>query len=52
MTSWSNKKIVIDGFTGDYGESYWVLNKGDELEINVWNAQTHDGPGTIDKKVT
>ncbi len=52
VTSWNDKKIVIKGFTGDYGQSYWILNKGDQLKINVWNAQTHAGPGTIDKKVS
>ncbi|HXO16842.1 MAG TPA: hypothetical protein VN909_01600 [Candidatus Dormibacteraeota bacterium] len=51
VTSWSNKKIVITGFTGGYGESYWTLKKGDKLEINVWNAQDHNGPATIDTKV-
>jgi hypothetical protein len=51
VTSWSGSKIVIKGFTGDYGESYWVLHKGDRLEINVWNAQSHNGPATTYKKV-
>lgn len=51
VASWSEKKIVITGFTGGYGESYWVLHKGDNLEINVWNAQTHNGPATMNKRV-
>ncbi|MBV9333237.1 MAG: hypothetical protein JO146_04455 [Candidatus Eremiobacteraeota bacterium] len=51
VTSWSNKKIVITGFTGGYGESGWVLNKGDNLTVNVWNAQNGNGPGTINTKV-
>jgi len=51
VTKWSDKKIVIKGFTGGYGESYWVLMKGDQLQINVWNAQTDNGPATIDEKV-
>lgn len=51
VTSWSDKKIVIKGFTGDYGQSYWILMKGDSLQIHVWNAQNHGGPATKDKKV-
>jgi hypothetical protein len=51
VTSWSDSKIDIKGFTGDYGESYWVLKKGDDLTINVWNAQTRDGPATLYTKV-
>ncbi len=51
VTKWSNKKIVIQGFTGGYGQSYWVLKKGDQLQINVWNAQNHNGPASIDETV-
>jgi hypothetical protein len=51
VTSWSDKKIVIKGFTGGYGESYWILMKGDHLKINVWNAQDDNGPATIGRKV-
>jgi hypothetical protein len=47
VTNWTNKKITITGFTGDYGQSYWYLSKGDAMEINVWNAQTGAGPGSI-----
>lgn len=46
VTSWSNNKIVIAGFTGDYGKSGWILKKGDNLEISVWNAQHGNGPAT------
>ncbi len=51
VSSWDDNKIVITGFTGGYGESNWTLKKDDHLKINVWNAQTHNGPGTADKKV-
>ncbi len=51
VSKWSDKKIVITGFTGGYGESYWVLKKGDQLQINVWNAQSRNGPATIDETV-
>jgi hypothetical protein len=51
VTSWSDDKIVITGFTGDYGQSYWKLKKHDQLEINVWNWQTDSGPATEKQKV-
>lgn len=51
VTSWSDSAIVITGFTGDYGESYWTLKKHDHLEINVWNPQSDDGPATLHTKV-
>ncbi len=51
VTSWSDKKIVIKGFTGAYGQSYWILMKGDDLQLHVWNAQNHSGPATQKKKV-
>jgi hypothetical protein len=51
VTSWSNHKIVIAGFTGAYGDSYWYLSKGDSLTISVWNAQTGMGPAQRNKTV-
>ncbi len=51
VSSWTDNKIVITGFTGDYGQSYWILMKGDHLKINVWNAQGGNGPATKGKKV-
>jgi hypothetical protein len=51
VTAWTDKKITLEGFTGGYGESYWILHKGDQLQINVWNAQTRSGPATIDATV-
>lgn len=51
VTSWTDSKIVIAGFTGAYGQSYWTLKRGDHLKINVWNFQTHSGPATAHKKV-
>ena len=51
VKSWRNNKITISGFTGDYGQSYWVLHKGDKLEINVWNPQDGNGPSTKYEKV-
>jgi hypothetical protein len=51
VASWSDNKIVINGFTGGYGQSYWTLYKGDHLQIKVWNAQGGGGPASKDKKV-
>jgi hypothetical protein len=51
VTQWSDSKIVITGFTNDYGQQGWVLNKGDHVEFYVWNAQGDQGPATKDEKV-
>ena len=46
VKKWSNKEIVVAGFTGDYGQGCWTLNSGQPIEINVWNAQTQSGPAS------
>lgn len=46
ITKWTNKKIVIAGFTGNYGQGCWTLNAGQPIEVKVWNAQTQAGPAT------
>lgn len=46
VTKWTNKEIVVAGFTGDYGEGCWTLNAGQPISVNVWNAQTKAGPAT------
>jgi hypothetical protein len=51
VTQWSDTKIVITGFTNDYGQQNWVLNKGDHLEVYVWNPQSDSGPATKNEKV-
>jgi len=51
VTSWSDSKIDVAGFTGGWGEYNWTLQKGDHLTINVWNPQTDSGPATAHKKV-
>jgi hypothetical protein len=51
VTEWTEVKIVITGFTGDYGEENWVLNKGDRVAVSVWNTQDGQGPATKDEKV-
>lgn len=49
IAKWTNKKIVITGFTGKYGQgpyNCWVLLAGQPITINVWNAQSGAGPAT------
>ena len=51
VTKWSDNKIIITGFTNDYGESGWILNKGDKITVDVWNWQTGKGPASKNGKV-
>jgi hypothetical protein len=51
VSEWTDSKIVITGFTNDYGESGWILNKGDKVTVDVWNWQTGKGPATKGGKV-
>jgi hypothetical protein len=44
VTSWTSTEITIQGFTGSYGVSGWILNHGDHAQVQVWNAQTGEGP--------
>ena len=44
VTSWTNKKITVAGFTGQYGHSYFVLKKGYTVYVDVYNPQTLKGP--------
>lgn len=46
VASWTDSEIVVTGFSGAYGTQGWKLSVGDEIEIAVWNPQTHAGPGT------
>lgn len=44
VTEWSDEKIIVSGFTGEYGRHCWVVNSGDPIIIQVWSAQTKAGP--------
>jgi hypothetical protein len=44
VTSWTDTKIVIEGFTGEYGAGQWSLGEGDNIRFRVWNPQTGQGP--------
>jgi len=45
VASWTNSEIVVTRFSGAYGTRGWKLSVGDEVEIAIWNPQTHAGPG-------
>lgn len=46
VTHWSNKKIVVSGFTGLYGYSCWELIQNNNITLHIWNAQNQSGPAT------
>jgi hypothetical protein len=46
VSKWSNKKIIVTGFTGLYGYSCWTLNSGQPITLHIWNAQNQSGPAT------
>ena len=47
-SSWSDREIVINGFSGSYGEGCATVQDGDPVVINVWNTGATDftGPQT------
>jgi hypothetical protein len=53
VSSWTDSRIVVDGFEGSYGNQQygWYLSPGDELQIRVWNAQLGTGPSYITQTV-
>jgi hypothetical protein len=48
VSSWTNNEITFTGFNGGYGTGTWVVNSGDVIEIQVWNAQSGKGPATYE----
>ena len=46
ISSWTDHEITFSGYTGDYGRSPWVVAEGDDIEIQVWNPQSGNGPAT------
>lgn len=46
VSLWTDSQIVIEGFTGPYGQNGWILGPGDQVQVKVWNAQTATGPAT------
>ena len=48
VTSWTDTQIVLGGFSGSYGSGTYYLSPNDQLELNLFNAQTGSGPGACD----
>jgi hypothetical protein len=48
ISSWTDTTITFSGYTGDYGQNGWVVTKGDDIEVQVWNPQSGKGPATCD----
>jgi hypothetical protein len=44
ISSWTDKQIVLTGFSGEYGTHGWCISPGDQLSVKVRNAQTGGGP--------
>jgi hypothetical protein len=44
VATWTDGEIIISGFTGSYGGPGRSLQVGDQIQINVWNAQSGLGP--------
>jgi len=47
VQEWTNTKIVLGGFSGAWGTYNYTLAIGDSEQVEVWNAQTGDGPATV-----
>jgi serine/threonine-protein kinase len=48
ISSWTDQGITFSGYTGDYGQGTWVVATGDDIEIQVWNPQSGNGPATCE----
>lgn len=46
VSSWTDTEIVLFGFAGAYGSGQNVLGAGDDISLQVWNAQTGRGPAS------
>jgi eukaryotic-like serine/threonine-protein kinase len=46
ISSWTASEITFGGFTGGYGTGTWVVSDGDDLEVQIWNPQSGQGPAT------
>ena len=44
ISSWTDQEITFSGYTGTYGQGDWVITEGDDIEVQVWNPQSGDGP--------
>jgi sugar lactone lactonase YvrE len=44
VSSWTASKITLTGFNGNFGAPGNVLNTGDQLTLQIWDATTDAGP--------
>jgi hypothetical protein len=44
VSTWTDSSITFYSFGPSYGEDGWVVNPGDKLVVQVWNANTLTGP--------
>ena len=51
VADWTDTEIVVTGFAGAYGQHWWKLNPGDQIEVAVWNPQTQAGPALYELKI-
>jgi hypothetical protein len=51
VMQWEDSKITLGGFSGDWGTHNWFLSKGDKEQIEIWNAQSGDGPAIKYEKI-
>lgn len=47
VNEWTNTKITLGGFSGEYGSQNFILTVGDNEQISIFNPQTSAGPATV-----
>jgi hypothetical protein len=51
VSSWTNSQIVLQGFSGAYGQGTYYLSSGDAINLTIYNAQRGSGPGACNNIV-
>ncbi len=46
ISSWTDNEITFSGYTGYYGQDGFVVTDGQDIEVQVWNPQSGNGPAT------
>lgn len=47
VQKWTDTKIVLGGFSGQWGQYDYILTVGDAEQIEIWNPQTGSGPAQV-----
>ncbi|MGA8763264.1 MAG: Ig-like domain-containing protein [Candidatus Sulfotelmatobacter sp.] len=47
VNEWTDTKITLGGFSGEYGQNNFFLTIGDNEQISIFNPQTSAGPATV-----